>query len=66
MAAATMAGVSAAYDIIFMDMQMPIKDGLTAIREIRRMRVHKQTPITANAFEKSREECLAAGMNDFI
>ena len=57
------------YDIIFMDMQMPIMDGLTATMTIRRMAAHRETPIiavTANVFEKSRDECLAAGMNDFL
>ncbi len=60
---------SASYDLIFMDMQMPVMDGLSATKAIRRLDGYKQTPIvavTANAFEKSRDECLAAGMNDFI
>jgi light-regulated signal transduction histidine kinase (bacteriophytochrome)/ActR/RegA family two-component response regulator/HPt (histidine-containing phosphotransfer) domain-containing protein len=67
-AAVTMAGANR-YDLIFMDMQMPVMDGLTATRTIRRLDNYKQTPIiavTANAFETSREECLAAGMSDFL
>ncbi len=66
--AVTKAG-STPYNLIFMDMQMPIMDGLSATKAIRRLDGHKRTPIiavTANAFEKSRDECLAAGMNDFI
>ncbi len=67
-AAATMAAEKP-YDLIFMDMQMPVMDGLSAAKVIRRMAHHKNTPIiavTANAFERSKKECLDAGMNDFL
>lgn len=57
-----------AYDIILMDMQMPIMDGLEAT-EIIRNQLHVDTPIiafTANAFQDDAQKCLKAGMNDVV
>ena len=57
------------FDCILMDMQMPVMDGLTATREIRKALSTTDLPIlamTANARVKDREECLAAGMNDHV
>jgi CheY-like chemotaxis protein len=52
------------YDLILMDMQMPVMDGLTSTREIRKF--NKDVPIiamTANAFKEDAEACINAGMN---
>ena len=59
------------YDIVFMDMQMPIMDGREATRRIRALpeRRRGRLPIiamTANVFKSDVEECLAAGMDDHL
>jgi len=57
------------YDLILMDMQMPVLDGLAATRLIRTLPNGVLTPIlamTANAFEEDRNACFEAGMNDHI
>ncbi len=57
------------YDLILMDVQMPVMDGLTATVEIKRILGEKCPPIcamTANAFEEDRKDCMAAGMDYFI
>ncbi len=56
-------------DLILMDLQMPVLDGLGATLAIRQMAHRRRTPIlamTANAFDEDRRRCVDAGMNDFI
>ena len=57
------------FDLILMDMQMPVMGGIDATGEIRKIESYKLTPIiatTANAFAEDKAECLAAGMNDHL
>ena len=62
---------TADYDIILMDIQMPVMDGLVATEKIRALEksTGKHVPIiaiTANAMLGDKEKCLAAGMDDYI
>jgi len=57
------------FDLVLMDMQMPVMDGLAATQALRKIAAFAETPIiamTANAFSADRDRCIAAGMNDFI
>lgn len=56
------------YDLLFMDVQMPEMDGLTATREIRQnLTIQPQIiAMTANVLEEDHQACLDAGMNDHI
>ena len=60
---------AADYDLVLMDMQMPVMDGVTATREIRKEARFNEMPIvamTANAMQEDRDRCMAAGMNDHV
>jgi CheY-like chemotaxis protein len=57
------------YDLILMDMQMPVMNGFEATRRIREIEEYKQTPIvalTAFAMKGDKEKCLEAGTTDYI
>ena len=60
------------HDIILMDIQMPVMDGIQATKKIREIELEKRivpTPIiaiTANALAGDREHCLASGMDEYI
>jgi CheY-like chemotaxis protein len=57
-----------AYDLVLMDIDMPILDGISATRTIRRQEVAwgRRTPVVALTSNDNREECLAAGMDGFL
>lgn len=61
------------YDIIFMDLQMPVMDGVAAAEKIRAFeKDHPDSPpayivaLTADAMSGDRQRCLNAGMNDYL
>ena len=57
------------YNLILMDIQMPVMDGFEATRNIRKLPEFQSVPIlamTANVYEKDRINCKEAGMDDFI
>lgn len=57
-------------DVVFMDVDMPIMDGLEAARELRRRRPREHAPrlvaVTANALPRDRAACIEAGYDDYL
>lgn len=59
------------YDLVLMDLMMPVMDGFEATKAIRELDVskHSHTPIiglTANTFDADREKCMAIGMDEYM
>jgi CheY-like chemotaxis protein len=70
-AEAVQAVLNKKYDLLLLDMQMPVMDGLTAAREICRLipdptKRLKIVALTANALAGDRERCLDAGMDEYL
>ncbi len=71
-AEAVKATESIRYDLVLMDVQMPVMDGYEATSQIRRSKSEVGNPdlpiiaMTAHAMDRDRERCLAAGMNDYV
>lgn len=62
-------GVPSKYDIVLMDLQMPVMDGYTATMEIRKHSMYNDLPIvamTADAMIGIKEKCISVGMMDFV
>ncbi|MDE2158598.1 MAG: response regulator, partial [Burkholderiales bacterium] len=57
------------YDLVLMDVQMPVLDGLAAARALRQLPGYRHTPLlalTAGAFSEDRRACLDAGMDEHV
>ncbi len=62
-------GIPSKYNFVFLDIQMPVMDGYTAAREIRKLKEYNDLPIvamTADAMVGVKEKCLESGMQDFV
>jgi len=60
--------LDASYDLVLMDVEMPVLDGIAATRTIRRQEtaLGRRTPVVALTSSNSRDACLAAGMDGFL
>ena len=66
---AAVASANPAFDVVLMDLQMPVMDGYQATQVLRQTQDFTQLPViamTANAMASDRQACLAAGMNDHV
>lgn len=64
---AVKAAIESEYDLVFMDIQMPVMDGLTAMQELQKQEYNQPVvAMTANAMQKDRDECKEAGFSSFI